>query len=201
MNDNHLEEWKRYLPHFLNKEDRDALYSELRRFPDNFNYYGKAPDEDPLQGDAWKPFRFVELTTGNTREVTGIIISNSCDIVPSNSVDGGQNVLFAPLMRLDLMSERLRKANKSQDQINNTLNTIRKQEKTDILYLPALANELPESFVRLDEVRPYPVSLFREVQKKRVFTLSQYGFYVLLIKLAIHFTRVQERVRRSITPT
>ena len=66
-----------------------------------------------------------------------------------------------------------------------------------MLYVPAVAG-LPETFVRLDHIRPQPLHSFLAGQRKRLFSLSQGAFYILLIKLAIHFTRIQERVNRSI---
>jgi len=196
MNKDHFEEWQRYLPHFLNEEDKRSLYSELRLFPEKLNYFGSTFDDGPLQGDGWRPFVLFELSSGAKREVAGIVISNSCDTVISNSPDGKQNILFAPLQRLEGWAQRLHKIGRSDKQIESALNAIRRQEKSDILYLPA-TNELPECFVRLDEIRPQALSTFLHGTRVRLFSLSQAGFYILVIKLAIHFTRIQERVRRS----
>lgn len=35
-----------------------------------------------------------------------------------------------------------------------------------------------------------------QIKQKKIFTLSNYGFYMFLVKLSIHFTRVREGVDR-----
>ena len=40
---------------------------------------------------------------------------------------------------------------------------------------------------------------FNELLKNRLFTLSDYGFYLFLFKLSIHFTRLREGVVRGYT--
>lgn len=197
MDNDRFEEWRRYLPHYLNDDDKRALYSELKQFPDGMRYFGEPPDDEPLQGDGWKPFLLRDYETGAEREVSGIVISNSCDVVPGNTVDGRQNVLFAPLQSLERVIERLRLAGESEAQIQSQLNAIRRQEKTDVLYIPAVPGGIPETFVRLDDIRPQPLQRFLSGKQTRLFSLNQAAFYILLIKLAIHFTRIQERVHRN----
>ena len=36
-----------------------------------------------------------------------------------------------------------------------------------------------------------------ELNSKRLFSLSDYGFYMLLFKLSVHFSRIQEKVNRG----
>src|ERR1700741_5500769 len=108
--DDHFEEWRRYLPHYLNEADKRALHSELTKFPDKLNYFGDPPVDDLLQGDGWRPFLLFDFNSGARREVAGIIISNSCDIVPANVVDSENNVLFAPGQRRERCWRRLRDA-------------------------------------------------------------------------------------------
>ncbi len=83
------------------------------------------------------------------------------------------------------------------DRVEGQIKSIRKQEKTDIFYLPASAT-LPECVVMLDDIRPQPLSMFmrKENNRKRLFRLNNFGFYIFLMKLSIHFTRFGENLDR-----
>lgn len=196
MNEQQFEEFRKYLPHYLNDGDKRALYEELRKFPEKTQYFASSEDQSPLQGDAWRPFAFRDFSSGDMREVAGIVISNSCDIDPANTPDGAQHLLFAPLMKLDGLRARFAQAGLSDEKAEDILRAIRRQEKSDFLYLPA-NGDTPETFVRLDDIHPQPLSVFLTTKPVRLFSLSYAGFFILLIKLAIHFTRINERVVRG----
>ena len=115
-----FEQIKSYLPSYLTPENKAELFSELKKFPNNFNYYLCPHKETYLQGDAWRGFVAINFHTQESKMVSGVIISNSCDITPEN----------------------------------------------------------PST-------------------KERLFVLNQFGFYLFLIKLSIHFTRFQEDVNRT----
>ena len=75
------------------------------------------------------------------------------------------------------------------------LTAIRDQRVTSIFHLPEGAWG-PEGIVLLGTIHAHPLDDFLAKDRTRLFTLSQYAFYIFLVKLSIHFTRMQENVRR-----
>lgn len=55
-----------------------------------------------------------------------------------------------------------------------------------------------DSIVFLDRVNNLPIDTLphNEISEQRLFTLSDYGFYLFLFKLSIHFTRIRDAVSR-----
>lgn len=196
MSENGLEQMRRYLPHWLNAEQKKDLYAALGRYPD-IDYYATFPDPSMLQGDAWRPFVLLDFDSGERRQVAGVVVSNSCDIALENNPDNDQCVLFSPLLNLQTIAGRLQTAGKTEKQIADTLSAIRRQEKADFLYFPSPGGSFPETIARLDHIQPQPLRTFAGIDRSRLFRLSQAGFCLFLIKLAIHFTRIQERVDRA----
>ncbi len=187
-----------YLPKYLTPQQKNELWAELRDFPRIGSFY-LPPDATPdeaLQGDAWRGLVVVRFETGERRPVTGLILSNSCDIAPENPRPLPTNVVFAPLVALDRYVDRLLAAGQTTEQVQSLLDAIRKQEVTSLFYLPALSYGPPESVAFLDDVHSHPAAHFFGAARARVFRLSMVAFYVLLLKLSIHFCRFQEGVPR-----
>ncbi len=136
--------------------------------------------------------------TGVQKPCVGFILSNSCDIAPENDRPLPVKAAFAPLMSLDKYAELLRNV-KDPASVENRVATIRRQEVTSLMYLPAPPGaDFGESVALLDDLHSEFVSDFLDMEsRERVFRLSQAGHYVLLLKLAIHFTRVQDGVIRG----
>lgn len=197
MNQDFFEQIKLYLPKYLTPENQQLLYSELRTFPNNKNFYlsGKYPD-NYLQGDGWTGFIAIGFETLKKKSVSGVIISNSCDIDPNNKRDRKPNILFAPLIRLSKFEELLQREGKKKDDLSAILSSLRRQEITSIFYLPEDSGPIRESLILLDDIHQQPLHNFHKVEKSKIFTLNQYAFYLFLIKLSIHFSRFNEGVNR-----
>jgi hypothetical protein len=127
-----------------------------------------------------------------------VVISNSCDIDPANRRDRALNILFSPLIALSKYVDLLRQV-KSEAQITPVLTAIRDQKMTSIFHLPEGVWG-PEGIVLLDTIHAHPLDHFLAKNRARLFTLSQYAFYIFIMKLSIHFTRMQENVRRFDSP-
>lgn len=77
-----------YLPPYLTRENKIALVQALSEFPNNKHYYqADKYEQSILQGDCWTHLKIVQFLTGEQRNVTGIILSNTCDIDPGNPRD------------------------------------------------------------------------------------------------------------------
>lgn len=200
MAEEFFEQIKLFLPKYLTPEQKEQLFSELKTFPNCSDFYLDPPhnfEQSILQGDAWKGFVVIEFDSLKKKEVTGLVISNSCDVDTANERNLPVSILFSPLMNMSKYGDLLRDAGKSTDQIEGIFSSIRKQTTTSIFYLPpSQAHSIPESMVALDAIHNQPLESFIKGKNKKVFTLSQYGFYILLIKLSIHFSRFNEGVAR-----
>lgn len=66
-----------------------------------------------------------------------------------------------------------------------------------LFYLPK-GGELEEDHVALiHDAHTLPLSSFQAQQSRRkLFTLSQVGFYIFLFKLSVHFCRFHEKIHR-----
>jgi hypothetical protein len=191
-----FEQVKLFLPKYLTPEESHILFEELRRFPEKQDFYLSAPPEPLLQGDGWRGFVLINFETQEKKSVSGLVLSNSCDIDLSNGRALDTRILFTPLIKLSTYANLLERAGKGAQQTGDTLSAIRTQRITYIFYLPELAGVMPESMVLLDDIHTHPLRDFIERDRSRLFTLSQTGFYMLLLKLSIHFSRFQEGVRR-----
>jgi hypothetical protein len=199
MNEEDLfQEIRLHLPKYLSPANQRDLWQDLKAFPDTRSYYATEPTltNQLLQGDGWKGFVAINFHTLEKKSVSGIVLSNSCDISPENPRPLVPNILFAPLVRLDRYCDLLRDAGSSQATISSLLDSIRKQKVTSIFYLPARTDALPESIALLHDVHGHPLDDFLANERSSLFTLNQFAFYLFLFKISIHLTRMQEEVIR-----
>ena len=86
----------------------------------------------------------------------------------------------------------------SEDRISNYISSLRKQQITNAFYLPKSKN-LDEAVAFFDYTNSFDINFVdrESLKEKRLVSLSNYGFYILLLKLSIHFTRIQEKVQRN----
>jgi hypothetical protein len=187
-----------YLPKYLTPSQKDELYAELRNFPSVSSFYlpPGGPDHELLQGDIWRGFVVVNFATGERRGVSGLLISNSCDVAPDNRRFLPPNAVFSPVIRLERYVEFLSAAGVTQAQIDSTLASVRKQLVSNVFYLPEAPYGPPESIVLFDDIHSHPLPDFIAAERTRQCRLNQVGFYILLLKLSIHFCRFQEGVAR-----
>jgi hypothetical protein len=195
-----LEQVAVLLPHYLSAQEKGALFEELKRFPSKIAFYDVTDrhGHDLLQGDGWRGFVAIDFDTVEKKAVSGLIISNSCDIDAANKRDLVPNILFAPIIKLARFAQALREGGKDDQYVENKLAAIRLQHVTSILYLPRLEGVCEESLVYLDDIQRHPLSHFAAADRTKLFTLTQAAFYVFIIKMSIHFTRIQEGVHRFI---
>ena len=199
---------ERYLPQYLSKEASANLFAELKDFPENIDnrIYTNFLLGSPIiyQGDGFCGLLSVNLPDAKVAKVPGVILSNSCDIDKANERLSETRLVFATIFQLEKYKNALVKTyvdtgKKTEASINGHIDRIRKQYISHIFYLPAGGNLEHESIVFFDRVNNLPNKFVEKIgiQKHRLFTLSDYGFYLFLYKLSIHFTRIRENVTRS----
>ena len=185
---------QRHLQFYLTAEDQQELVRELNAIAGGgsadflLSDYRNAFKNDMLQGDGWRGFQLFVFETGERRSVRGVVLSNSCDIDPANPRQIPTRVIFAPLVRLTRYQTLLAQSGIAPDRITAKIATIRAQKTTNVFYLPAGGNLTEEYIVRLDEAHSMPIAAHTESgHNEKLFTLSNTGFYMFVLKLSVHF--------------
>lgn len=203
-----FEEVKKYLPQYLCGASQDILFKEIKSFPSNIDdrLYSQVLKKEAViyQGDGLDGMLVINLPSSDIRPFRSIVISNTCDIYQDNERLCPSRIIYAPIFNLEKYKKKIQEEYKNdKDQKRKTedhINSIRKQLNTQIFYLPKGAGLENDSIVFLDRLNNCPSDIYPavEIKKRKLFTLSDYGFYLFLIKLSIHFTRIREDVGRTI---
>ena len=193
-----------YLPQYLTEESQKNLFSELEQFPENMDdrLYETVHKNTEIifQGDGIKDLLFVNLPDISVDKASGMIVSNTCDIDISNERLIAPNILYAPILKLDKVLAMLAENGFEKERVDGYCRSIVEQKITQIFYLPRGGLLEDHSIAMLDKICSCDSELIDRGSLKdlRLFTLSQYGLYLFLIKLSIHFTRVREAVDRAL---
>ena len=197
------EKIRRHLPEYLNPNDKTKLFEELKLFPDNIDsrIYSSHPelsDKIIYQGDIVSNQPLVFLPNNIVKSNQVFIISNTCDIDLSNERVKTPRVVYCPIIQFQVYSQLVREYYDTVEAVDSHLNTIKKQRITSMFYLPEYG-DITESIVLFDSTNNYLLdeSNLERMLENRVVSLANYGFYLFLVKLSIHFTRVEENVNRG----
>ena len=85
-------------------------------------------------------------------------------------------------------------AGQTPQQLASIAEAIKGQQVTSLMYLPAVGGIMEPSVGLFDDLRAQPLDNFRANERSKLFCLSDFGFYLFLFKLSIHFTRMLEDV-------
>jgi len=203
-----FEQVKMYLPQYLSSVDQKTLFKEIKSFPNNIDkrmYTLKLMQDNSFyQGDGIKDLLVVDLKSRTFLKTPSIILSNTCDVDPLNKRLFTTRILYAPILNLNkyenaLINNFVLTGLETSERINAHISDVKKQFITNIFYLPYTQGLGNESIVFLDAIINCPLDELSldNISTNRLFSLSDYGFYMLLIKLSIHFTRVREGVSRG----
>ncbi|HYX05936.1 MAG TPA: hypothetical protein VE912_04305 [Bacteroidales bacterium] len=197
------EEIHRHLPTYLNPEDRKNLFDEIKSFPSNIDsrIYSSHPSlsKDIIyQGDIIANQPFILLPENNLKNSQVLVISNTCDIDLSNNNIKSPRVVYCPIISFSNYKNLVYKSYEKEQSANDHLNSVRKQEITDMFYLPE-HGDIKESIVLFDAANNYRMepSQAKEMLENRITSLGNYGFMLFIVKLSIHFTRIEEGVNRG----
>jgi hypothetical protein len=197
-----LDDFRLFLPKYLSDSEQKKLFDELNSFPENID---KRFFSDPqkfkneiLQGDGFTSVLMPQYDDRSFIEVKGFLVSNSCDASAENPELFDRNLVFAPILSVGKWEELLREEN-AEVSIQDHITAIRNQRISSCFFLPAWGADAEDCFVRLDCMFSFAITpeMLKSLTNGKIFSLSNYGFYVLLFKLAVHFSRVQERIDRN----
>lgn len=190
-----------HLPDYLSGSSYDELIRQLGNTPDIDAFFWSPTDREVgevLQGDAWTHIPIRDPSTGEQKHITGVILSNSCDIDPNNQGRPRRRVLVAPAIKLSDYETLLVHERFDTSSISGFIQSVRNNRVSSIAHFPAESNiNDADRIVILDNVYNVPLEEFQNAVGARLFRLSNAGFYIFLLKLSIHFTRLHERIDRS----
>ena len=197
------EELKKYLPKYLSEENYNNLLSELKSFPNNIDarmYTSYLKDDIIYQGDGIDNMPIIDLAQSSKgpQSVPALILSNTCDMDLANIRMFPSSIIYAPIIKLSNYQSVLSKYCNDTNKIENHITNLKQQKITQIMYLPAIGN-MEESIVFLDRLFNINNKYIDRTNLKdtRIFSFSDYGFYLLIFKLSVHFSRIQEKVNRG----
>jgi len=202
-----FEEIKKYLPQYLSVSSQESLFEELKKFPGNIDqrFYSKLLTRNKIvyQGDGLIGMLVVNLPDKEAKTAPAMVLSNTCDIDPANKRISPTRIVYAPIFDIDkykqaLITDHVKTGRYPPDSIESHIGDVKKQFISHIFYLPKGCGLERESIVFLDRLNNGPLKRIEEddIADIKLFTLSDYGFYVFLIKLSIHFTRIREGIER-----
>ncbi len=199
-----LDDFKYHLSRYLTEDSTKKLFEEIENFPDNIDnriYTTRLKCEKTVfQGDGIRDLPVISLPSVKSVNAKVMVFSNTCDVDPQNDRPFNSRVCYAPIFNLSKYKAMLEQ-NFPEDSVEGHLRSVRNQEITQIFYLPYHPDIEGESIVFFDRINNLDRRHIKadQIPEQRLFTLSDYGFYLFLIKLSIHFTRIGEKVERGST--
>jgi hypothetical protein len=190
---------KDYLPKFLSSSSNEELFSCLKGFPNNidsrfYSDYVFNIKDTGIQGDGMEDFLFFNWQNNQMIKSNAMILSNSCDISFENKRTDTPFISYCPMISLAKSIEILKTKGKDISAIELS---IKKQEVTSMFYLPKGQGLSEDKIAMFDRIQSCPNNDETRLKAKKIFTLSNYGFYLFLLKLSIHFTRIRDGINRK----
>ncbi len=213
--DDTLELIRTFLPKYLTPELQENLFNTVKEnfpFSNDPNLIYSVLDDNYYQGDGLIdiPFSNFDKDSFTMAYLSGILLSNSCDISSENVRLENPNFQFATIFSLDEYLLLLEKRKIGEEQIRSFVQSLKSNRISNLFYLPEKKNGeeviIKESFVRFDLNVTLPAVIFESEHYSkdyapdgdRLFSFTNYGFYLFLIKLSIHFCRFREGVFRNV---
>lgn len=192
-----------YLPKYLSSENYEQLISELRDFPTNIDkrMFTSGLERDVIfQGDGLHdmPYVNIEDLSLGVKYRPGMVISNTCDMDLANTRLFPTTIMYTPIIQLSKYTHVLEQYGASVDKIKNHIADVKAQKVSSMFYLPS-TGEMEESIVFIDRILHVSQKYVdrNTLDTRRMFSLSDYGFYLFVFKLSIHLSRIREGVNRG----
>jgi hypothetical protein len=193
------EEFRVLFSENLLKENLDGVIKEIQLMQGGHGMIAEDHADTLLQGDVFDGVpcvqRHSQALAIAPRRV--IMVSNSCDADAGNPRPIPLDITVAPVLRLSRYQEMLLANGVEQPKVEDIVRSIKRQEKTNLVYLP-VGGKLPEEMVvLLDQIQSLPSKEFQAANTQRLAVLTQRGFWLFLVKLSMHFLRPHEGVDRQ----
>ncbi len=197
-----VEEIRKFLPTFLSQGSENVFLDEMAHFlrhAENHPHYTDELRDEPFifQGDGLEGLLIVNLPDTATKQGAGIVLSNSCDINPSNERLFEASLCYAPIFSLPAYLDALRRQF-AEERVASHERDLRRQSITQIFFLPKGGKLANDAIVFLDRIISIANQTIdrSDLSDRRLFTLSDFGAWLFTLKLSIHFCRIRDKVDR-----
>lgn len=193
-----LEDFRQYLPSYLFEGAQRALFEELEGFPDNIDsrlFTTRLEREANIfQGDGITDILITDLPSETIKKARVMIMSNTCDTDPANTSPTPSRLIYCPIVNFNAVERTIGTHSSA-----SFLDSVRRQKVSTMFYLPLPHSLGGEGIALLDRTQNCDATVIKpeEIYSRRLFTLSDYGFYLFIFKLSVHFTRIREGVMRT----
>lgn len=203
------------LPPYLTSQEKGRLQKGLQQFivnpqknkiPDYSNFYINSSSDYLMQSDLLNSVKMIswdeDAKDFKTGYISAMLISSTCDLSKDNiHTINKKEALFAPIIAISEFCADLKKEGYSEDRIKAFYDTLRKQEFSNLFYIPKNEKNENDYMVFLDKVSWFPATELINDEVKlndlRFISLSNFGFYLFILKLSYHFCRLPEEADRS----
>ena len=200
---------EKFIPGYFTPDIKDRLKSGLQSFFNKEandrekNYNGFYAFDAPgylMQADVLQSVRTIDWDLEANDYVpcyfSSILISNTCDVTEENLRSTNiKQALLAPLIPVEEYLKDM-EAEFKPEQILGFYNTLKRQEHSNLFYLPKNHKNGKDYIVFLDKIYWQPVPalqpLIKNLPEERFLSLSNWGFYLFLLKLSYHLSRLPE---------
>jgi hypothetical protein len=194
---------RQFLPSFLSQGSHAAFIDEIKQFSRSqakpFYSLALADKEMLFQGDGVRGFLIVRLPDPTMKPGPAMLLSNTCDVDPANKRLFDASLTYAPIFSLPRYLASLRDRFPDDPRLAQHESDVRQQLITQIFFLPKGGELLDDSLVFLDRIISASSNTVNRatVPQNRLFTLSDFGAWLLALKLSIHFCRIRDHVDRN----
>lgn len=206
-----------FIPSYLDEESKEVLKQSLKYFPnptESNKFYEVSKDISLwYQGDGVNDVPFFSIDNEgnpNIKYSKGLILSNTCGIDPANTRSNDTMVNFAKIINLNLFIEFMKTKGFDEDRIESIVKDLKANRINNFVFIPGFTRNnyvFPDSIVQLDKISSLPLGKFLDKYKfeykteendngDRLFSFSNYGFYLMVIKISIFFCRFSEKIDR-----
>lgn len=195
-----FEEAVKYLPAGLAEADLRDMYADLARLDQGaLRFFSRDEFDFPLQGDAYDgvPYVNVDVDPASVRSTRAMLLSNTCDMSADNRRAEPARVIVAPLIRVARLRQVALEEGVSAVAFEAKLTAMRQHRVSNALLLPAGKGIAEESVVFFDRLQSMQIARFHDATPVKLATLSNQAFWLLTVKISIHFSRLQEGVNRQ----
>lgn len=189
-----------FLPRYLSEDSKAELKEQLDRFPEHYGefYTNIYPQDILYQGDGITnmPVYDSDLKAG---VANCLILSNTCDMDKDNHRIYSTNIMYCPIFNLSKIRKHYIDQGHKVNNVDSLIASMKRQACTSVMYLPPVIPDSDGSIIFLDRIYHIRTDKFdlTDIHKRKMFSLSNFGFYCLLFKLSIHLTRMQEGIDRG----
>lgn len=206
------------LPSYLTDEQKSRLKDSLLQFSIQRNEVEPIPNLDYTnfvtrqdcdyfkQSDIVYEIRYPHLNEETVEfekyYTTAIILSNTCDISSENPHTlNSKQCLLAPVLELNSFVEDLRMSDYfTEARLQSFLNELKLQRITNLFFVSDNGGD--EYIALLDKIFWFPTdelnTYLPEMNENKLFSLTQFGYYLFLLKLSFHFCRFPEALDRAV---